>query len=428
MSSRIALRDNIRVGFRAGIARIAGANGTAQLVALLASPVLTRLFTPEDFGLYGIFLSVVGPASVLATLRFEDAIPLPEGDEAASALVVLGCMTAIASGVAAACITYATFQLQGHRGYATHVAFIAGIAVAGSGVTASLISWAVRERAYTKIAHSALTKSVFQTTGHIALGLAGLGAVGLAGGKALEKTMGIAAVGRLYWQTGRGVLRGVGPRHLMRVASSYSQFPIYGIPAQALTSGSQFLPPLILATAYGPMSAGMFVLAIRVLVTPLMTVGGAIGQAYMGVAPDLFRSAPHRLLRLFDKVAIVLLLSGIILVGVMVIGGGALFSFVFGDQWASAASTVQLIGLAIAAKVTTGALSRTLHLVNRLPTKLGFDALAFLLGVGGLALAAALGASEHVALGVYGGVLFAHHMLYLFMLRRVIRKSADEGR
>lgn len=416
------------LGFRKGVARIAGANGVAQVLAFSASPVLTRLFSPADFGLYGMFLAVVGPASVLATLRFEDAVPLPRADIKASVLVAVGCAVAVGSGLVAAALTFLMFDHQLGTSPSFYIPALAGIAVIGSGVSASLISWAVRERAYSTIARATLTKSFCQTLGHIAMGFAGLGAAGLAGGKALEKTMGIAAVGRLYWQTGRKRLQRTTARQMLHVARAYSRFPAYGVPGQAFTSGSQFLPPLILAAAYGPQSAGMFVLALRVLVTPLMTLGGAIGQAYVGVAPDLFRSAPTRLLKLFDRVGMLLFFSGAALVGVLMIGGEALFGLVFGDQWTNGAITVRLIGFAMAAKVTSGALSRTLHVVNRLSTKLWFDAAAFLLGVGGLAVAAASGAGEQFALGLYGGLLLLHHALYVYFLRRVLQRAANEQR
>ena len=63
--------------------------GAGQLSLLLATPILTRLYSPETFGLAASFISIVGLLSVVAGLRFEQAIPIPDSDEEARSLAQL---------------------------------------------------------------------------------------------------------------------------------------------------------------------------------------------------------------------------------------------------------------------------------------------------------------------------------------------------
>ena len=73
--------------------------GTAlgQIITVLVSPVLTRIYTPDDFGLFAIYISIVSILGVVISLRFETAIMLPEDDDEAVDLVILS--TGIAFGL-----------------------------------------------------------------------------------------------------------------------------------------------------------------------------------------------------------------------------------------------------------------------------------------------------------------------------------------
>lgn len=67
---------------------LVGGTTGAQLLAVLAAPLLTRLYTPEDFGLLAVYASLLGLIAVIASLRYELAIPLPTDDTEAAAVAV----------------------------------------------------------------------------------------------------------------------------------------------------------------------------------------------------------------------------------------------------------------------------------------------------------------------------------------------------
>ena len=58
-------------------------------VTVLASPILSRLYSPRDFGLLAIFSTLIGVITTFATLRYENAIPLPNDDWLAHSLAAL---------------------------------------------------------------------------------------------------------------------------------------------------------------------------------------------------------------------------------------------------------------------------------------------------------------------------------------------------
>ncbi|WP_292521939.1 hypothetical protein [Methanoculleus sp.] len=67
----------------------------AQIIAVLASPLLTRLYGPEAFGFLAIFTSITGILGVIACLRYEMAIMLPKTNEEAANLLDL-CLLCVA--------------------------------------------------------------------------------------------------------------------------------------------------------------------------------------------------------------------------------------------------------------------------------------------------------------------------------------------
>ena len=63
--------------------------GLAQLIPLAVSPLLTRLYTPQDFGVFALFAGLVAVLAVLGSARYELALMLPKDDADALALVAL---------------------------------------------------------------------------------------------------------------------------------------------------------------------------------------------------------------------------------------------------------------------------------------------------------------------------------------------------
>ena len=50
----------------------------AQAIPIAVSPILTRLYTPEDFGILALFLAIVSFIAIVFTGQYESAIILPE--------------------------------------------------------------------------------------------------------------------------------------------------------------------------------------------------------------------------------------------------------------------------------------------------------------------------------------------------------------
>ena len=85
--------------FKADVLRLVSGTSLAQVISLLAAPILTRIYAPEAFGIAALFASITGILSVLACMRYELAIVLPDNDrEAANLLAVCLVITFLIAG------------------------------------------------------------------------------------------------------------------------------------------------------------------------------------------------------------------------------------------------------------------------------------------------------------------------------------------
>jgi O-antigen/teichoic acid export membrane protein len=71
-------------------------NVIAQAIPFLAEPVLARLYTPEDFAVLAVYLSVANLFSIIATARYELAIMLPKEDRKAANVLGLSVLISFA--------------------------------------------------------------------------------------------------------------------------------------------------------------------------------------------------------------------------------------------------------------------------------------------------------------------------------------------
>lgn len=93
-------------GFARGVSVLAGGTAGAQILLLLAAPLLTRLYTPEDYGLLAVHGSLLAIIGVVASLRYELAIPLPEENQEAANVVVLCLLLLVVTSLLTAVLVF----------------------------------------------------------------------------------------------------------------------------------------------------------------------------------------------------------------------------------------------------------------------------------------------------------------------------------
>lgn len=330
-------RANVTRGFLGSALLMLGGTALAQAIPLLTAPLLTRLYGPEQFGALATFVGAVTVLSVVATLRMEPAIVLPQDDgDAANLVAVALCVTLVnvilllAGSLLGKAWIHDRWPAIATGGWLPLVApTVLCVAIAQ---TAS--SWANRRRGYRSIVGGTVLLQGGSAAVSLLLGTAGATQVGLLagrfGGHLLSATW-LAGAARHEW---RALAPSVTYARSRAVFARYRQFPQFNLPYSLIgTASREFL--LFALTAFNfPGQAGYYGLARTVLYAPVSFLSASLSQVFYKEAADSigtpgFEALAGRLVR------------GIVLVmtpgfAVLAVWGPDLFAFVFGTPWREA--------------------------------------------------------------------------------------------
>lgn len=339
---------------------IAGAAGTAQLIAFAAAPLLTRLYAPEAFGRFAVFAAAVTILYPLATLRYEWAIVLPaEEDVASKVLALCLALLAVFSMLVTAAVALALMtapELMSWSGLSCVDLILLPLAVSAFSLNGTATSWLMRERAFGQIAQIRFVTTTSVIATQLSLGLLVGGSTSLIVGFVVGYFSGVAFQTRRLRSPLSRSLRHLRPSTLQPVARDYRRFATITAPSNVINAVGSQLPSLAFPAFYGFAASGQFSLAQRVLSQPTTLIGQAVNQVFWSDAARLVRESPASLPPLFVRLNVILfalMAPAFLLVWI----GPELFSLVFGPPWREAGSFAGIMVLAtflgLAAQGTT---------------------------------------------------------------------------
>jgi O-antigen/teichoic acid export membrane protein len=411
--------------FARDVSVLAGGAALGQSLALLAAPLLTRLYSPGDFGVLAVYTSIIGLLGAVATLRYQLAIPLPETDEEGRTVLVLSLIigAALPALVAVAVLVGGESMAQ-YLGLAPVIPFlwVIPLGLLGFGMYQALNFWAIRRSAFRQISKTKIYQGLGMVGGQLVLGALHGGPLGLLVGDVIGRSSGVTNLAQLAW---RDVRRMGLPRwgDLFRTALRYRQFPLVSSFSALLNSAGLQVAPLLLVAYYGSSVAGLFALAQRLIGMPMTLVGQSIGQVYMAEAVKVLHSDPARLIKLFLGTARKLLFLGFAPLLLLAVGGPYLFSAVFGEAWFEAGSFVRILAGMFLLQFVMSPLSQTLNILECQGAQLFWDALRLSCVVGTLTGAHFLNLSPSMMVTVYSVAMFLCYGLLFFLVMALIRKK-----
>lgn len=420
-------RTNFR-RFLTNVLQVGGGGALGQVFVVAASPILTRQYSPEEFGIYAIYTSCVIILGGIACMRFEVPIPVPKRDRIAVDLARLAIISLVVVSLLAGAITIVSLQrfpslIPSMPAWLGGLLIILG--VIGYGGYQLLNFWAIRRQLYRPMAQTRITRGVMQVMLQISGGFAGIGAPGLVLGHALGHLSGLYTIGRDLLSA---LLRSpVSQLRLLRTARRYGNYAKYSMPAALLSSATLQLPAAVLAFTFGPAVAGIYAIAQRVIATPASIVGTAISQVFMGETMSLARSSPARMRRLYTRALLGSAATGFIPISLIAFGGPSLFASVLGSDWAEAGQYVRVMSPMFIFQFAVYPVSQTLHAIERPDLQLVFDACRLTLGIGPLIALSYLSHPPLNALLGYSAGMVASYILYITLgyvaLSQKIRSS-----
>lgn len=319
----------------------------AQLLGVIAAPILTRLYTPVEFGLLTVYIALLALFALLGTLQYENAIPLPESDEDAANLLVLSFfILAAICLISTATLWFGRELISSYLHISQLAAFLwlIPLSLMGMGTYNILSSWSVRKKTFGRIAQTKVTQSVGMVSTMIALGIFQQGIIGLLLGDMIGRMSGGLRLTYLIVKEDVSLLKKVSWQGIRQIAVRFNRFPKYSVISSLIRELSEQLPALFLAVAYGPWVVGLFMLVQRVLGMPISLIGYSVSNVYMAeAAKHMQNNDSARILKLYWQTIKHLLLIAVPILILLSIGAPKLFPLVFGSQWSEAGTYLRIL-------------------------------------------------------------------------------------
>ena len=389
MFARIArgwTRDRL---LRSFFTRVSG-SVVSQALLVAATPVLTRLYAPADFGVQGAYTAFAAVLSAVACLGYQHAIPLPDHDGDAAHLLLLACCAALGVAAAAA-LGVAVFAgsieaLVEAPALAAYL-WLLPLSVLVTSVLQLVYQVAVRRRALARLARVAVIQSAAVAAAQI--GGAPLGPLGLIAGRLAGQVTALASILRLPADLVRAAPGGIRRRQLLRLGRRYWRFPAFSGAAGIVTKLTEHLPAVLFLTLFGPAAAGLYVMARRVCVAPMGLIGYSVSDVLGSQVRTAHRDGAlgaliHRVYRLMTTVAVPPL-------AVVAAVGPELFGAALGPQWRPAGEFARWLTPFVLLQAIAGPLHYGFSVFDRQALFAGYQAAALALLAAGLVAGSVLG-------------------------------------
>ena len=355
-------------GFRLKVLQVAGGTAVAQGLPVLASPVLTRLYTPADFGALVVYMSLLALLVILASLRYEFALPIPEDDaEAVDLLAVCMLLVVVTASLSSLVLYLLRERVVAWTGVPAlgPYLWLVPVSIFGVGFYQVFNCWAIRKGGYARIARTKVTQSVTQVALQVGVGTVVKGPLGLLLGHAVGRSNGTRTLAMLDWRNDLARLRQVRWAGMWRAMVRFRRFPVIASSTALMNTCNLRMPALLLAVYFGPAVAGWFALAQRVFALPSSVIGESVAQVYFGeVAATVNRDAGG-LMVLFRGTLRRMFLLGLPLMLAAMAAGWFLFPVLFGRNWREAGIFVVAIAPMALAQFTAACADSTLMVLER---------------------------------------------------------------
>lgn len=401
---------------------LVGGTAIGQLIAILALPILTRLYTPDAFSTLAVYNSFLALITVIACLRLQIAIPLPKSDRVAAALCILSLISvvfiSVLSGVAVLLIPEIFNKLTNNK--ISQYLWLIPLGVLSVGMYNALQYWSTRKKKFSLIAKTRITQSLSGTGVKLGSGfLAGGGwTAGLIVGQFLSQGAGFLSLGLNALKNDKFIFKRVRGKDLRLALIRYQNFPKYSTLEAFTNVGGIQIPILLIAYYAVGAEAGYLMIAMQLLSAPMSLLGSAIAQVYLSEGAERYHQGD---LERFTK-STVLNLAKIAFLPLLLVGvlAPTLMPYVLGDNWQRTGILMAWMVPWFYIQFITSPVSMSLHITGNQKLAFLLQAIGLLIRVGSVMFTVFL-SDTHIG-EVYAVSGFVFYIIYFFVILNVISK------
>jgi len=346
----------------------------AQAILFVISPIVTRLYAPEDFGGFGVILGMGALMASVGSGRLEHAVPVAARSVQAMQVAMLGMLFAFSASLLCAVAVFTIWRMgfvvdSDWQEFPLLAIPIIMFSLAFFQLINALL---LRQKAYRSVGRNKICQGGVTGGLQLLLGVAGLGAAGLIWAQAFGYLAGGWNGARRLLVHAAVVVR-VHGLQVRETFGRFRRFPLVLAPSALFNQAAQQLPVLALGYVYGLYEAGLYALVTRICGAPLGLLGQAVAQVYASEFRVYVSDGGRVLARNYLAMLLRLSVLGIVIVAAMVLILSLWGTWLFGARWANIGTVSMLLAPMLITDFATTPLSMTLGYLSRERAQLIWD-------------------------------------------------------
>ncbi len=423
-----ALRKIWHNEFFKNVATLLTGTTITQAFSVLIYIFLSRIYTEEDFGVFGLYMNILSITMIFSTAKYELAILLPKSDrDSVNLLGLSGLISVLVSLVLLVLVLFFNAQLctwLGSEKISPWLYFIP-LSTLLVGLFTAFRNYSNREKRYKLITGANITQSLGNSLVKLGLGLLLVGAAGLIYGAVFGQLVGFLVLLVVHIRTNRQKWGWLKFSEMKRLSREYSLFPRYNMWQGLVNNLSGALPVFIFSSYFSMGIAGLFTFGYMVIYRPVNLVANAFYQVLFQRFSERQRTGDPILseIRLFLTRTIQWLIVPFVVFGIF---APNIFGFVFGEDWMEAGRYAQLMLPWIFMVSLAMPLSFIPDLYKKQQTALFIDSLRL---VGRLAamIVGVVMKDVYLGLALYSGVSALMILYSLMWYIRLVKKNQTKN-
>lgn len=350
--------------------------GAGQLILLLSTPFLARIYSPSEFGSYAALIASSSLLATVATLRFDAALPAVTNQDVKPLFQISIFLPFIIS--LCALIAFSMTDVVDEKLASLVVVPISWIATVGAllGATNVCQSWYTRSGNFSNVAAIKILQPII-------FSLIAFSAVAGLEGALIFSWLFVLLVALFGC---RKALLNIDIKLIGKALKNSRHYPLLSVPMALLDTLSLAIPIFFIISEFGESSGGNYSQVQRLLAAPLIMLGIAVGQVFFKYAGDLYRSG-QSFEPLLRRIVLSLFGSGFFVLIVTYVFGEQLISFLLGDGWRNDLKFLILTILPVIFRMIVSPISNVFLITNNLKILSLWQTLYFAVTVSVLVLA-----------------------------------------
>jgi len=336
--------------FAGDVLKMASAPLCTQILGIILMPIVTRLYTPDAYGGYSLFGSILMPICIFATMGYSGSIVLPERDEVASNMLCVSIAFTVILTILTMPFCWFGLDLLLRWLKVPELGvylWVLPVSVFLYGLQTSLLSWNVRNKRFGRITISKISLALANKVVLIGAGFSGFATTGslIMGGIVSSMTMNGVLGGRIWQESGQLFKHSIRWHDMVQGVKRYRKFPMYNLWTDLISRFAGLVVVFLLTSYFSKSAVGYYGLGVAVLSIPATFIGSSIGEVfYQKAAAARYEDSKASVVEsLFKQMTWMSMLLFLLLAVI----GDSVFAFVFGAKWSEAGVYGQILSFSI---------------------------------------------------------------------------------